>query len=82
MSRKNKQFKSHKRKRHITLKLTDPIKRSTVKRSPLKHKTMKRKIIIGGSHSQEFNTLIKAFNDFKYEIDIKIGNYNKISNRN
>jgi hypothetical protein len=43
---------------------------------------MKRKIIIGGSHSQEFNTLIKAFNDFKYEIDIKIGNYNKISNRN
>jgi hypothetical protein len=43
---------------------------------------MKRKIIIGGSHSPAFNTLIDAFNTFKYEIDIKIGNYNKISNRN
>ena len=54
MSRKNKQFKLNARKRHITMKLTDPIKRSTVKRSPLKHKTMKRKIIIGGAdHSIE-----------------------------
>ena len=54
MSRKNKQFKLNARKRHITMKLTDPIKRSTVKRSPLKHKTMKRKILIGGAdHSIE-----------------------------
>ena len=78
MLRKNKRFKLNARKRHITMKLTNPIKRSTIKRSAVKHKTMKRKIIIGGSdtYSQVFNDLINAFNNFKTNIDAKISKYN------
>lgn len=80
MSRKNKQFKSHQRKRHITIKLSNPIKRSTVKRSALKHKTMKRKKIIGGS--DPLVALIDAFTNFNTNIHNKILKYKQISNRN